>query len=165
MKTKYILFALAGLVIAGFGYYALSPLLRNVRLDEALPMNFMEKKEAGAEAEPAAREEDEREPFIGERFPIKDTPLHPAEGYVRIIEAEGKTYVRYEEYKTINGPDLFVYLAKDLDAKEFVNLGELKATEGNINYEVPEDVNIEEYPYVLTWCKAFGVLFNSAKIN
>jgi hypothetical protein len=40
----------------------------------------------------------------------------------------------------------------------------VKATEGNINYEIPEGVDPREYPYVLTWCKAFGVLFNSAKV-
>ena len=29
----------------------------------------------------------------------------------------------------------------------------------------PISVDPKEYPYVLTWCKAFGVLFNWAKLN
>ncbi len=96
---------------------------------------------------------------------VIDTPAHPASGLVRLVEADGKTYVRYENYKTINGPDIFVYLAKDINAKEFIDLGRVKATEGNINYEVPDGVSVSEYPYVLTWCKQFGVLFNYADFS
>ncbi len=92
------------------------------------------------------------------------TSGHPASGTVRIVEADSKRYIRYENFKTINGPGIYVYLAKDLDAKEFISLGRVRATEGNINYEIPEGVRVSDYPYVLTWCEAFGVLFNSAKL-
>lgn len=132
------------MVVGAFAYYAISPLFRVVHLDEAAPV--------------AVREAESRAKVTG-------TTGHPASGYVRVVSAEGKQYVRYEEFKTINGPDIFVYLSKDLDAKDFVNLGEVKGTEGNINYEVPEGVDASQYPYVLTWCKQFGVLFNYAKIN
>lgn len=96
---------------------------------------------------------------------IVDTPAHPASGTVRVVEAGGTTYIRYENFKTLNGPDIFVYLSKDLDATEFVDLGRVKATEGNINYEVPPGVAVEDYPYVLVWCRAFGVLFNYAALQ
>lgn len=58
-----------------------------------------------------------------------------------------------------------MYLAKDKDAKEFVNLGQVKATEGNINYEIPAGTDVSQYPYVLTWCKQFSVLFNYADLS
>jgi len=73
--------------------------------------------------------------------------------------------VRYENYKGTNGPDLYVYLAKDLDATEFISLGRAKGNQGNINYTVPDDIDITEYQYVMTWCKAFGVLFDYAPIQ
>ncbi|MEM9336946.1 MAG: DM13 domain-containing protein [Patescibacteria group bacterium] len=98
-------------------------------------------------------------------FSIIDTPTHPAEGSVRVLEAGGQSIVRFEDYDGTNGPDLFVYLAKDLDADEFVNLGRAKGNMGNINYEVPDDVDVSEYKYVMTWCRAFGVLFDYAEIN
>ena len=98
-------------------------------------------------------------------YPITGTAGHPASGTVRIIETGDKQFVRYENFKTINGPDLLVYLAKDLNAKEFVSLGKLKATEGNINYEIPQGTNIQEYPYVLVWCEDFSVLFNYAYVK
>lgn len=84
---------------------------------------------------------------------------------VRLIETEAGTVLRYENFETINGPDLFVYLAKDLEATDFVNLGDLKGTEGNANYSVPAGVDIKDYKYEMVWCKQFGVLFNYADLS
>jgi peptide methionine sulfoxide reductase msrA/msrB len=98
--------------------------------------------------------------------PIIDTPGHTATGTVSISKSEnGETIVRLNDFETINGPDLFVYLATDKEATDFVSLGKLKSTNGNQNYVVPGGVKIEDYAYVLVWCKRFGVLFNSADIS
>lgn len=144
-RVWYIGGGVVALAILGVAYYGISPFFINIRADDAAPL-----APSGAGRAPA---------------PIIDTPAHPASGTVRIIEADGAHFVRYENFKTINGPDLYVYLAKDLSATEFIDLGRLRATEGNVNYEIPSGVNIDDYPYVLTWCKAFGVLFNSARIT
>lgn len=141
-RWAYIAAAIFAIPALAFAYYAISPLFITIEANDAVP-----------EAAHVATARSAR---------VVDTPAHPASGTVKIIEADGKAVVRYENYETINGPDLFVYLAKDLDAKEFVSLGRVKATSGNVNYEVPEGIDISEYRYVLTWCKAFGVLFNSA---
>lgn len=137
-----------------FAYYTISPLFRNVKVDEALP---------------ATKQEETRRtpPQEAQATPVQvmGTAGHSASGTVRVVDADGKQYIRYENFKTINGPDLYVYLAKDLDAKEFVSLGSLRATEGNVNYEIPHGVNLAEYKYVMTWCKRFGVLFNYAEIK
>lgn len=162
--SKNIWYILGGLVLAavlGFAYYAISPLFINIKVDEVLPGQKMTES---ASTTPSAEIEVEVLPTQSATASVVDTPAHPASGFVRVVEAEGKTYVRYENYKTINGPDLYVYLAKDIEAKEFIDLGEIKATEGNINYEVPIGTEVSEYPYVLTWCKQFGVLFNYADL-
>lgn len=177
MTTRKILYgAGAVLLVAGawFGYYAISPFFITIKADEALPGEARDMTEKRADSaagssvavmsEAQGASDDEKQEEV-KRVSVVDTPAHPASGFVRVVEADGKTYVRYEDYKTINGPDLFIYLAKDTAATEFVNLGALKATEGNINYEVPEGVDLTQYPYVLTWCKQFGVLFNSADVS
>ena len=104
-------------------------------------------------------------PTVTGPFAISDTPGHSATGNVRVIETPEESIVRFEDYDGTNGPDLFVYLAKDLEANEFVSLGRAKGNMGNINYTVPEDVDVGEYKYVITWCKAFGVLFDYAEIQ
>ena len=53
--------------------------------------------------------------------------IHDAQGDVLIIESEdGSKFLRFENFKATNGPDLFVYLATDETADDFVNLGMLK---------------------------------------
>lgn len=153
---KKILYALGAVVLVAalwFAYYAISPLFINITVNEALPSVQTQEQRVGETPQPVAKAE------------VVGTTGHPASGTVRVVEADGKTYVRYEDFKTINGPDIYVYLAKDLGAKNFVDLGKVRATEGNINYEVPPGVEVSDYRYVLTWCKAFGVLFNYADLG
>jgi len=159
----YVLGGVALVGILGFAYYAISPLFINIKVDEALPgQETEESSTTGAHSEDVKTEVSSTQSTAA---PVVGTPAHPASGFVRVIEVEEKTYVRYENYQTINGPDLYVYLAKDIEAKEFIDLGALKATEGNINYEIPAGVEVSEYPYVLTWCKQFGVLFNHVDLT
>ena len=98
-------------------------------------------------------------------FPIVDTPGHGATGNIRVIETADQSLVRYENYDGTNGPDLYVYLANDLDAEDFFSLGRARGNMGNINYDVPDNINVNDYKYVMTWCQAFGVLFDYAEIN
>lgn len=130
-----------------FAWWTLSPLFITVEQNDAMPTSLAS------------------EVFRDDVFPISDTRGHPATGNVRVTKTETGTTVRYENYDGTNGPDLFVYLAKDLDAKEFVSFGRARGNKGNINYEVPEGIDVSEYRYVMTWCKAFGVLFDYAEIN
>lgn len=84
-------------------------------------------------------------------FPITGTPGHSASGNIRIVnDNSGTLIVRFENYKGTNGPDLYVYLASDKNATDFINLGEAKGNQGNINYTVPAGTSLEDYPYVLT---------------
>ncbi|MBL7001318.1 MAG: DM13 domain-containing protein [Nitrosopumilus sp.] len=92
--------------------------------------------------------------------------IHDAQGYAYTIPLEdGSNVLRLENFRSTNGPDLYVYLSTDDNASEFINLGELKANKGNQNYEIPEDVDLSKYNKVLIWCKAFSVLFGSAELS
>ena len=92
--------------------------------------------------------------------------IHDAQGDVFTIPLEDQsTVLRLENFKSTNGPDLFVYLSTDENASEFVNLGELKASSGNQNYEIPNGTDLSKYNKVLIWCKSFGVLFGSAELS
>lgn len=149
MSKKKIIIGVIVIVVLGFGYHTISPLFIHVRVDEALPQ--------------ATQSLTTNETMLS--APIVGTTGHPASGLAKIIKTGDKTFLRYEDFKTINGPDLYIYLATDLEAKDFVNLGRLKATEGNVNYEIPAGVDITKYRYALIWCKAFGVLFSSADLS
>jgi hypothetical protein len=92
--------------------------------------------------------------------------IHNAEGMAKVVKlADGKQLLRLEDFKATNGPDLYVYLATDDTAQEYVSLGELKANIGNQNYEIPEGTDLAKYNTALIWCKQFSVLFGSAEIS
>lgn len=90
---------------------------------------------------------------------------HEVEGKALLIEDSGNLILRFEDFSTINGPDLRIYLSSDLNANDFIDLGEIKATKGNVNYNIPEGTDLEKYNKVLVWCRAFKVLFSYADLS
>jgi len=174
MGIRKSIFAILGICAIAGGAFFVVPKFQSTRLDEATPEGMPDASPSashgnkdqsmtdftkGGDSTESPKEESTAP------APVLGTAGHPANGTARVIFSNGKRFLRYENFKTINGPDIFVYLSKDLEAKEFIDLGPVRATEGNVNYEIPENVNSEEYPYALVWCKAFGILFNSAKVR
>jgi hypothetical protein len=92
--------------------------------------------------------------------------IHNAEGMAKVIPLdEASMILRLENFKATNGPDLYVYLATDNSASDFLDLGRLKGNIGNQNYDIPEGTDFSRYHTVLIWCKAFSVLFGSAELE
>jgi len=92
--------------------------------------------------------------------------FHKAQGVAKVLNlADGKTFLRFEDLKTTNGPDLYVYLSTGKNVSDIVNLGRLKGNIGNQNYEIPTGTDLAKYNTVLIWCKAFSTLFGSAKLS
>lgn len=86
---------------------------------------------------------------------------------------DGRHAVRFEDFRTTNGPALVVLLAKHPAPKQaadvidggYVDLGDLKGNVGNQNYVVLEGVDIKEINSVVIWCELFGVLFSPAPLS
>ena len=100
--------------------------------------------------------------------------IHKGSGRATVYElADGRHVVRFEDFRTTNGPALVVYLSKhpaprsasEVTDGGFVSLGKLKGNVGNQNYTVPSGTNISEYNSVVIWCELFDVLFSPAALN
>ena len=109
--------------------------------------------------------------IFAEKAPVQEAVgtftagAHATEGTARVTTFNDWTQtLSLENFKTDNGPDLFVYLATDKRASDFVNLGKLKSTNGDQSYDIPEGTDPNKYTHVLIWCKSFGVLFGSSMI-
>jgi hypothetical protein len=103
--------------------------------------------------------------LIGEFVGVNDG-IHNAEGLAKVIQLDDASMIlRLENFKATNGPDLYVYLATDNSASDFVNLGRLKGNIGNQNYDIPEGTDFSKYDTILIWCQAFSVLFGSAELE
>jgi hypothetical protein len=94
--------------------------------------------------------------------------FHFGRGTATLIEtAPGSWIVRFEDFSVRNGPDLFVYLSPDPKgyAKGAVELGRLKATDGEFNTKVPSGTDVAELSSVVIWCKQFAVQFAVAPLT
>ncbi|MDP3901545.1 MAG: DM13 domain-containing protein [bacterium] len=148
MNKKIVISAtiLIGLIIA---YWLISPLFINKEISE--PLTDIAPTE---EAQIISQGK-----FIGLDF-------HNAEGTVKLLQIDKKIYIRFEDdFKVTNGPDLFVHFGKNGDYSPHANLGELKGNIGAQNYEVPENINIEDFDEIWVWCRAFSVPFGKAELQ
>jgi len=100
-------------------------------------------------------------------------PVHGAEGSATVYELpEGNRVLRFEDFQSTNGPQLHVFLSKGNPATTFagvgedaIDLGPLKGNIGNQNYDIPADVNLDEYQSVVIYCVPFSVVFSSAAFS
>jgi electron transfer DM13 len=92
--------------------------------------------------------------------------FHNAEGLARVFPlGDGNAILRLENFKSTNGPNVHIYLATDKAASNFIDLGRLKANNGNQNYNIPHGTDLAKYNIALIWCKDFSVLFGSAQLK
>ena len=127
----------------------------------------------GAVTEPAAGEVPPSFPLtLGEGTFID--LAHTGSGAVKVIELEdGTRILRFEDLDVLNGPDLRVILSPSAlveddgayDDGSFVDLGPLKGNKGNQNYEIPPEIDLDDFATVAIWCRRFNVSFNAAPIG
>lgn len=124
--------------------------------------------EGGADAPPA-------EPKVlltGELI----THEHETSGSVLVLElADGSRLLRIEDLETSDGPDVHVWLSDAevedsqdgwfvFDDGAYHDLGEIKGNRGNQNYELPADLDLEQFASVSLWCDRFNVSFGAAEL-
>ena len=101
---------------------------------------------------------------------------HPTRGRASIYQTpDGKLELRLTGFVTSNGPDVHVVLAQSRDEnlkQDFVKgqlnsmeLGLLKANEGNQNYDLPDSADLGKYDSVVIYCERFHAVFGVAKLD
>jgi Electron transfer DM13 len=99
---------------------------------------------------------------------------HGTSGVARVLAlADGRRFVRLEGLATSDGPDLHVWLTDQpsggdwgsYDDGRYVRLGELKATHGDQNYEIPAAADLVGLRSVVVWCDRFDVAFGTAPVR
>lgn len=142
--------------------YTISPLFVSRTIDEAIPTTkvYPSKETQSTEGQSTELIAIESGSFVG----VGDG-IHNAKGTAKILSLADDKVLRFENFKATNGPDLYVYLATDEKATDFVNLGPLKANIGNQNYQIPKGTDLTKYDTALVWCKQFSVLFGHANLS
>jgi len=89
---------------------------------------------------------------------------HQAQGIVKILEGNKKSFLRFEDFDVTNGPDLRVYLTPNGDVHDGIHLDKLKGNKGNQNYSL-ENIDTSVYDTVVIYCQPFGAYFGQAELN
>lgn len=101
---------------------------------------------------------------------------HPTSGRASVYQTpDGKRGLRLTDFMTSNGPDVHVVLAQSADEslkQDFVKgqlngveLGQLKANQGDQNYDIPGSADLSKYDVVVIYCVRFHVIFAVAKLD
>lgn len=180
--------ALGALVVAGVVLVWFQPqkLLIDERVDEELPAASSERpgvspssmgsgRGSPSVSDPTTGAEPPSSPAGPEVLSRADLRLisHHASGVASLVRlADGSSLIRFEDLDVQNGPDLRIYLSTasadgppDALDDDFVDLGELKGNQGNQNYPIPDDVDLDRYRSVTIWCRRFSVGFAVAPIG
>jgi hypothetical protein len=164
MKRRNWIIGLA--VLGAIGWYLFRPelLFVNRSVNEALTAQTPSGASAGtAVAEPV--------PLLTGAF---HSVAHETKGTATVHRlADGSRVLRLTEFATSNGPDVRVYLVAAADASDdetvsqagFIELGKLKGNQGDQNYAIPADLDLNRYRAATIWCKRFGVNFGTAPLT
>ena len=101
---------------------------------------------------------------------------HPTSGRASVYQAQdGKRDLRLTDFVTSNGPDVHVVLAQSSDESlkqdivkgqlNIVEVGPLKANQGDQNYDLPEAAILDRYDAVVIYCERFHAVFGVAKLD
>ena len=180
--------AVALVALIGFAFWTITPLFYSTRIDEEFPVAAKVVAAPTAMAEPSAMAEVMTEPSAMAEPTAEPTAepqalaagsftridrLHSAEGSATIYRlADGKLVLRLENFTAQNGPDLYVGFSghaiprrnAELMDNGYLELGRLKASSGNQNYELPAGFDLGQFKSVTIYCRAFSVVFSTAEL-
>ncbi len=153
MKKK-IIYILIGVTALSLAYWLISPIFRNIRVNESIDSIQPDKGQGQQVIETIHSGQ-----FTG-------VSGHHAEGTADLIKSGDKYIIRFEnDFKITNGPDLLVYLGKGGQYYSNAKIAELKGNIGSQNYELPSSININDYNEVWVWCRSFHVGFGMAELK
>ena len=106
----------------------------------------------------------------GEFYEIEN----PGSGVATVFGlADGRRVLRLEDFETVATVDLFVWLSEAVDPRtsedtvnaEYVDLGPIKSTLGNQNYEIPADVATGDIRSIVIWCEPVRIAYTAAALT
>ncbi|HKO79846.1 MAG TPA: DM13 domain-containing protein [Chitinophagaceae bacterium] len=101
----------------------------------------------------------------GERGTFINGPYGSVSGMATVYTKDGSLVLALENMMISNGPQLHVYLSKEVQPVNFIDLGALQSTRGNQLYTITGNPDFSQYKYALIHCKKYNHLFGSANLQ
>ena len=99
----------------------------------------------------------------------RSDPVHWGKGKVSIYQ---RAVFLEPDFEVGPGPAYHVYLvpkasirtSSDMKDVMYVDLGRLRSFKGSQRYQIPDGVDLKNYPSVIVWCERFSVLISPADL-
>jgi hypothetical protein len=92
-------------------------------------------------------------------------PYGVVSGSAKIYSQNNRLILALENFNSSNGPDLHVYISKEEQPVNYIDLGRLQSVAGNQQYPLAGNINFSEYKYVLIHCQRYNHLFGSTQLK
>src|SRR3989344_8996287 len=115
---KAFVIVLAVLLLGVAAYYLILPAFVVIEADEASPLDERDLPASAPSGPHKTAGGDDVQVIASGAFVAHE---HDVAGTALLIEDDGQKTVRFENFDTINGPDLHIYLAADLRAADYVD--------------------------------------------
>lgn len=92
-------------------------------------------------------------------------PYGTVTGVAKIYLQDNKNILALENFNSSNGPDLHVYISKEVQPVNYIDLGKLQSVSGSQQYPLTGDINFSEYKFALIHCRQYNHLFGSAELK
>jgi Electron transfer DM13 len=92
-------------------------------------------------------------------------PYGSVSGKAAVYAENGVYILKLADVAISNGPDLHVYLSKEVLPVNFIDLDRLQSTSGNQLYTIPCNPGFTQYKYALIHCQRYNHLFGSAELQ
>ena len=96
---------------------------------------------------------------------FSDGPYGSIMGRVKIYEKAGAFSLILDSFNVNNGPDLHVYLSKEIQPVNFIDLGKLRSVSGTQVYAIAGVPDFMQFKYALIHCQQFNHLFGNANLQ
>lgn len=146
------------------GYYLVLPAFIVIEMDEEITFSDQEYTVDKSEVLENQNVSQANEPVV-----LSSTDFQKAEydvkGQAILLQKGLERILRFENFETINGPSLNIYLVNSNNKEIYYDLGKIKATKGNVNYQIPNDLDLSQYDQVQVYCVPFKKVFSFADLN
>lgn len=164
---KKIIILIIGVAVVTTGYWLVIPFFTDVMVAEPLPPAVMENVEGSNISTESLITMSGT--FVG------FDKIHNGTGTASVYkfadadnEGHGRErfFLRFEEgFQVNNGPDLYVGFGKNGQYVKGSEISKLKGNIGAQNYEIPANLDLNQYDSVWVWCKAFSTPFIKAYLE
>ena len=170
---KKIIISSIFILVSVISWWLLSPLFINVEVNEAVPISLAEHEKIKNSMQDSIIKDVMPTSLANENKKlgsfIDGDSSHKVSGDLLLLVNKDSSYLRFENFDSTNGPDLYVVLSSNKNPKKdglgkMLIIEKLKGNKGNQNYSL-KGISLNDYESVLIYCKAFSVVFGYASIK